>query len=190
MIPIPAENRLLDRFSNGNGHNSALVREPQTGKKQHKTQNAHNNNNNNNNNDFVTGTIRFNPTTGFLRRGLLPLILRGKCSAPSSTVISLSQLSRPMTSGHHTFVELGRPLLTHKMPIREHAKHMYEPILYYFILSDANYTTHNMSVPLRYAKFPCDPETQQFPPNFHETKANKSSRIQNAIKMLPCKVVP
>ncbi len=32
VIP-PAENRLSDRFSNGNGRNSALVREPQTNKK-------------------------------------------------------------------------------------------------------------------------------------------------------------
>ncbi len=33
VIPPPAENLLLDRFSNGNGHNPALVREPQTKQK-------------------------------------------------------------------------------------------------------------------------------------------------------------
>ena len=40
MIPPPAENRLLDRFSNGNGHNSAPVKEPQTKKRERHTHSA------------------------------------------------------------------------------------------------------------------------------------------------------
>ena len=53
------------------------------------------------------GPLRFIPVWGSLGEGFYPA--GGIFSTPSTSDVSLSQLSRPMTSGRHTFVELGRP---------------------------------------------------------------------------------
>ena len=71
--------------------------------------NNNNNNNNNNSNHFISRWPIPNSAV------LLPHN-RGNCFALYACATTHTQLSRPITSGHFTFVEFGLPMILH-LPI-------------------------------------------------------------------------
>ena len=61
----------------------------------------------------------FYPDNGLFGEGFLPHIRGGSCIHIQSLDHSHSQLSRPLWSGHITFVEYGRPMLLNLVHERE-----------------------------------------------------------------------